>query len=154
MKKIYVRHGANAVSVSFIDEENEHLFTSRKWHVDSSGYVASRNNKNVYERIHRIIVGASKGQVVDHIDGNKLNNTKSNLRICSNAQNLANRGPNKNNSSGKKGVYFCKRSKKWIAQIGFDNKRITVGSFSDLNEAAEAYEAAATRIHKEFARTE
>lgn len=151
MLEIKIENTAREMLSVFIDDEDLHLFINRRWAVDSMGYVRCSRS---WERLHRVVMNASGGQLVDHIDGNKLNNKKSNLRICSNAQNLHNRGANKNNSSGKKGVYADKRSGKWIAQIGVGNKRIHVGTFSDVNEAAAAYKEAAIRLHKDFARAE
>lgn len=153
MIEIKIENASGDVFPVLIDDEDLHFFINRRWSVDSLGYVASRSKKS-FDRLHRLVAKATNEHLVDHIDGNKLNNKKSNLRICSNAQNLQNRGANRNNSSGKKGVYFNKKSGKWIAQIGVGNKRIHVGTFSDVNDAAAAYKEASIRLHKDFARAE
>lgn len=151
MIEIKIENRVGDVFQVLIDDEDLHFFINRRWAVDSFGYVRCSSS---WDRLHRVVMKASCGQLVDHADGNKLNNQKSNLRVCTNAQNLQNRGANRNNSSGKKGVYFNKRSGKWIAQIGVGKKRIHVGTFNDVNDAGEAYKEAAIRLHQEFARTE
>lgn len=93
------------------------------------------------------------GEEVDHIDGNKLNNTRGNLRIASNAENKMNRDKQSNNTSGYKGVSFHKKYKKWRAIIGIQGKSIHLGYFSDAVEAAKAYDDSARKYHGEFART-
>jgi len=88
---------------------------------------------------------------VDHIDGNGLNNKKSNLRLCTNNQNLYNRAKCKNNTSGFKGVKWKKDSKKWVAAINVNNKRIYLGQYTSKIKAHEAYVAACKKYHGEFA---
>jgi len=100
-------------------------------------------------RMHRIIAGANhKDEIVDHINGNTLDNRRSNLRICSNAENGRNRGKNSNNSSGFKGV-FLKRDK-WAAQIKHNGKSIHLGTFKTPEEAHLAYQRAANKLHGRF----
>lgn len=85
----------------------------------------------------------------DHINGNKLDNRRCNLRICTPHQNNLNRP----NVTGKyKGVYWCKRLKKWMAQIMIGERNKYVGSFPNEEEAAFAYNEAAKKYHGEFAR--
>lgn len=101
--------------------------------------------------MHREIVGTPEGMDTDHINGDKLDNRRSNLRICTHAQNGANRGPQKNGSSGYKGVsYHCK---KWRVQICINGKTKRLGGFNSLLDAAKAYDKAARKYHGEFART-
>lgn len=73
---------------------------------------------------------------VDHIDGNPLNNKKSNLRACSHKNNIRNRkNLNKNNKSGVRGVGWDKFRNKWVAQLMFNKKHIFLGRFDDKNDA-------------------
>ncbi|ELY4545837.1 HNH endonuclease [Cronobacter sakazakii] len=112
--------------------------------------------KNV--RVHRIIWVLKHGEippsfVVDHIDGDKLNNRISNLRLCTQNQNTLNRRMHSNNSSGLKGVYFNdspRNRKKWIAQITVEKKKIRLGRFKTKEEAHKAYVAASRQYHGEF----
>jgi hypothetical protein len=93
---------------------------------------------------------------VDHRDGNGLNNRRrSNLRVCSHSQNGANQKKHKNNTSGFKGVVLYKdnRSRPWCARIKVEGRHIYLGYFATPDEAAKAYDAAAIRLHGEFART-
>ena len=102
-------------------------------------------------QIHRLITEAPKGMHVDHINGNPLDNRKSNLRICTHAENQRNRGANKNNTSGYKGVSWHKRNKKWACQIKHNYKKIHVGNYATPEEAARAYDAKAKEFQGEFA---
>jgi len=110
--------------------------------------VKSRINQKLV-RLHRLIAGAvEKDQKVDHINGNTLDNRRSNLRICSNSENLRNRGKNINNTSGYKGV--SKRRNKWAAQVKHNYKTIFLGLFDTPEEAHEAYKRAADKLHLEY----
>lgn len=102
--------------------------------------------------MHRVIMDAPKDKHVDHVDHNTLNNTRKNLRLCTNSQNIANRrGRQKNNTSGYTGVFWSKNAKKWAAQIKFQNKAIHLGYFDDLEKAAKIRDAKAIELFGEFA---
>ena len=108
----------------------------------------------IYEE-HRIIFLMHHGYLpeqIDHIDGNGINNDIENLRAATRSQNLQNTGKKKNNKSGFKGVSWHKKSNKWRAQITSDRKDHYLGLFDTPEAAHEAYKAAATKLHKEFAR--
>ena len=96
-------------------------------------------------------MNAPAGLVVDHIDGNGLNNRKSNLRVCTQAQNSLNSRPRRNSSSRYKGVSFYKRDKIWQAQIFYNFRTINIGRFDDEIEAALAYDRKAAELFGEFA---
>lgn len=91
---------------------------------------------------------------IDHKDGNSLNNAFDNLREADNSQNARNQSKPKNNTSGWKGVNWHKRVGKWYASIGFNGKKISLGYYDDVKEAAEAYIFAALELHGDFARFE
>jgi hypothetical protein len=101
--------------------------------------------------LHREVVGATRGQIVDHINGDTLDNRAENLRICTNAENLRNRGKTKANKSGYKGVYKNKTG--WVAQITVNFKCTHLGTFETAALAGAAYDAAARRVHGAFAKT-
>jgi hypothetical protein len=91
------------------------------------------------------------GFQIDHIDGDGLNNQKSNLRIGTHQQNIMNRTKQRNNTSGYKGVSFDKSTNKFVAQIGYNKKGIHIGSFKTAILAARAYDVEAIKYHGEFA---
>ena len=102
--------------------------------------------------MHREILGLryGDGKQVDHIDGNGLNNQKSNVRICTRSQNAFNRKLVSSNS-GRKGVTWHKTVGMWEAQIRKDGKNIYLGCFQDKENAATAYDIAAEKMFGEFA---
>ena len=103
-------------------------------------------------RMHREILGALPGQFVDHKDGDGLNNTRSNLRICTSQQNQFNTPGLASTSSRFKGVSWEKRRGWWIASIRMQGKSHFIGSYHDEIDAARAYDAVAKELHGEFAR--
>jgi hypothetical protein len=96
-------------------------------------------------------MGLDLSNEIDHIDGDSLNNNRSNLRAATRAQNSQNRSKQKNNASGIKGVSLDKRRSKWLAQIQSDGTHYYLGRFDTKEDAAEAYRKAANKLHKEFA---
>lgn len=122
------------ISETMIDIEDIELVKNYKWCVDKNGYV--KNSKQEY--LHRVLMQENTLHV-DHIDGNTLNNQKSNLRVCSNADNLKHRVKlPKNNTSGILGVRFRQDRKKWYAEIQYDGVKINLGSYTDKNDAIKA----------------
>lgn len=103
--------------------------------------------------MHRQVLGLSKGdgKMVDHINGNGLDNRRCNLRICTGTQNQQNRKI-QHGTSEFKGVHWNKRSEKWQSQIKFNKKRRHLGCFNSETEAAKAYDRAAKNLFGEFAR--
>lgn len=89
---------------------------------------------------------------MDHRDLDRSNNRWSNLRLASNTENGANRAKGKNNTSGHKGVSWCKNRQKWQAGIKINYRRKALGRFDTKEEAAAAYAVAAQELFGEFAR--
>ncbi len=100
--------------------------------------------------LSRFIVGAAKGSCVDHINGDRLDNRKSNLRICSHAANTKNRKPNKKGESAYKGVVVLSDGR-YRAKIDCDGVRYNLGVYPYERDAVVAYNAAAKVLHGEFA---
>ncbi|WP_434439746.1 HNH endonuclease [Lentzea sp. E54] len=101
--------------------------------------------------LHRFLLDAPKGLEVDHIDGNGLNNRRSNLRLGTRAENRRNRQRQRPGPSGYVGVHWNARLGKWCAQIRIDGKRKHLGYFIDPAQAARVRDAAAIELHGEFA---
>ncbi len=103
--------------------------------------------------LHRLIVGAAPGLEVDHINGDALDNRRSNLRVCTRAENARNLAKRPGGSSRFKGVSRAKADRVWRAFIRVDGRQISLVSFRVEREAARAYDDAAIREFGEFART-
>jgi len=129
-----------------IDAEDFEKIKNESFCLTLKGYVYSGKNK----LLHRMIMNAPDGMDVDHINGDKLDNRKSNLRICTRQENLMNVAKKKNNTSGFKGVCFDKQSQKFKAQIRIDGKQKFLGLFEKAEDAHEAYKKAAVKLHGEF----
>jgi len=114
-------------------------------------YYATRKKKHKMLSMHRLILDAPPNLLVDHINHNGLDNRRKKLRLCSNFQNLLNRGPNHNSSSKYKGVYWEKAKKKFRARITLNRKSYHLGFFDDEIEAAIAYDIKAMEFFGEFA---
>ena len=111
------------------------------------------DGKRKIQYLHRLVMDAPKKVQVDHIDGNKLDCRRTNLRLCTHAGNMRNCRMRKNNTSGRKGVSWHRKSGKWQAQIRVNGKLIHIGLFEFPDEAATAYDQAAMKLHGEFALT-
>lgn len=135
-----------------IDTEDIGKIKKYKWSLSKNGYVRARSSQEPV-KIQHIIMGvrSKNGKDIDHKDQNKLNNRKSNFRFCTQAENLQNRGKQKNNTSGFKGVSWDKARKRWKAQIAYNSKNKFIGRFKDKISAAVAYNTGAIKHHGEFA---
>lgn len=143
-----------------VDDEDYEKVSPYKWsflafHNNSAKGYAHRRFKGehgyVSMKMHRFILNVPKGMEVDHINGDGLDNRRTNMRICTHAQNVKNASVRKDNTSGVKGVNWNKRQKKWVARINL-NKRIQLGSFDTFDDAKEAYNRAAEYYYKDFAK--
>lgn len=155
MKKIELSQGQYAI----VDDEDYDVLNQWKWCADycKSGkkFYAKRTcylNGKKRIRMHRFVTNTTDRNIeVDHINGNSLDNRKSNLRPCSKSRNQQNRNKTINNKSGYKGVAWHKISKKWIVRIGVNSIKIHIGRYDCVKEAARAYNSAAIIYHGEFA---
>lgn len=144
-----------------IDRRDISLVDGRNWSVLISGrrkakYACRVVVTDVGQKmilLHRVIIGAQQGQEVDHIDGDGLNNQRSNLRICTRSENTRNTGRRADNKSGFKGVFFETRAGRWRSEIRTNGKARYLGYFDSPEEAHQAYVAAAAEDHGSFARS-
>lgn len=150
MKMITLTKGRFAI----VDDEDYAILSRHGWHLkeDRSGITCYANAKIGGKKVlmHRLILDAKPGQIVDHIDGDGLNNQKTNLRLCDAAQNVWNRRL----VTGKSrfiGVSFDTASRKWEACIRHRGRSFKIGRFADEIEAAIAYDAACQILRGEFA---
>lgn len=148
--KIPLTRGLSA----FVDEADFVELSRHKWSAKRGRgtWYAVRRVGRTQVRMHREIMGLKAGDArqVDHADGDGLNCRRENLRLCTVAQNQANRGATKGSTSGFKGVF--REAGKWRAKIGFEGRSLHVGMFGTKEEAAAAYNGAAARLHGEFNR--
>ena len=157
MKQIKLTQGY----VALVDDEDFEWLNQWKWCIQKN----ERNNyamRGKYAKggggleretikMHRVILNAQKGQEIDHINHNGLDNRKQNIRICTHQQNMQNQSCNKNTSSKYKGVTFDKKAGRWRAQIRHNNITTRLGVFKIEQVAAKAYDAKAKELFGEFA---
>jgi hypothetical protein len=146
LKYIELTQGFKAL----IDDEDFEKVSKFKWWY-SQGYAGRFEKKNCI-LMHRFIMNTPPGMDTDHKDLNTLNNQKYNLRICTRKQNQGNIGLRKDNTSGYKGVTWNKATNKWLAYIYHEKKFKNLGNFSDILDAAQAYDKAAIFYYEEFAK--
>ena len=157
MKRIPLTQGKFAL----VDDSDFEYLNQWKWHI-CNGYAARREylgggyRKDItnYILMHRLINKTPNGFHTDHIDGNRLNNRKKNLRTASCSQNVMNqyREKTKNKTSIYKGVNFCKRDGNWRVQLNIKGKNTHIGYYKTEIEAAKSYNIAVKKYRGIFAR--
>jgi hypothetical protein len=161
MKEISITGGYTA----FVDDQDFHEASKHTWHIQKEKHTMyaytniqipgkrRANGKQAFRRVslHRLLVGANRGEIWDHRNRNGLDCQRSNLRKCTQSENNANKitwGV-----SRFKGVYPSRsRYRKWLAHVQYKGKRYRIGSFFTEEEAARAYDAKAREVFGEFAR--
>ncbi len=141
---------------AIVDAADYEELAQYNWFANGNGklgfYAARRLPDGKQQFMHRALMDPPPGMVVDHIDGNRANNRRTNLRVCTTKQNVRNSRAVPGSSSRFKGVHFDKQTGKWVATICCDGKSIYLGSFNDETEAARAYDRKARQLFGEFAR--
>jgi hypothetical protein len=139
--------------VATVDKADYESLTQCKWTTLVTGgkAYAIRSHKGRTILMHRQIMNPPPGMVVDHIDGNGLNNRRGNLRICTRRQNVCNSRPRRSRSKYK-GVRYEKRRRTWVAEITHLGRKIYLGSFASETTAAEAYDHKAKELFGHFAK--
>jgi hypothetical protein len=146
--------------VALVDDEDYEWLSQWKWRayttLKNKSFYAVRtvrvNDHRTTVRMHRVIMDAPDNLEVDHIDGDGLNNQRSNLRLATRSQNQANCPLSSRNSSGYKGVYRYRPNGRWTARLRKGDRLLHLGCFDDREEAARAYDVAALEYWGEFAR--
>lgn len=147
--EIYVAR-KGVIHTVLIDSDNFLEIIKAKWNIDAYGYARNLKGKLMHRLIMLPIV---ESPIYDHINMNKLDNRKSNLRPCTESQNRCNAGLSSRNKTGVKGIFWTERLRKWRVLIRFDKKQKHIGYFTDKEDAIKAYDEAAKMYYKEFART-
>ena|ERR1035437_231983 len=142
---------------ALVDNEDFEKANQFKWFFSNSGYAMVHkkyyhSRKQYTIHLSRLIINAPEDKEVDHINGNKLDNRKANLRIATRSQNAMNSKIAKSNTSGYKGVSWFKRDSKWRADIRINYKSIFLGLFTNKKDAVQSYNQAAKQYFGEFAR--
>jgi hypothetical protein len=131
-----------------VDAQDAERFAGRKLTIGEWGYVRLNS-----QPLHRIIADAPRGKVVDHINGDPLDNRRANLRVCTQAQNLANGRSHRDSTSRYRGVSWKRSEGVWRAQISVGGQRSRfLGQYRDEEAAARAYDEAARAQYGEYAR--
>jgi hypothetical protein len=141
------------IARALISKEDVEKVSQLKWNASSSnGYVSSGCGKTQI-LLHRYILNAQEHEIVDHINRNKLDNQRENLRLCTHSKNSMNSSMKSNNTSGITGVWINKTKKKnkWVAEIFVGGKEICLGNFKNKEEAIKARGDAEQIYFKEFA---
>ena len=147
--------------ITIVDAVDADLLQLR-WQCHTSGHnsYATHGSKKHSFSMHRHIMARVtgrplvKGEIVDHINGNSLDNRRSNLRLATHQQNIHNQRRNSRNTSGYKGVSYARRMNKWLAKIKINGKCKSLGYYVTPEEAFAAYCAAAKEAFGDFARFE
>jgi hypothetical protein len=139
-----------------VDSDHLVILNAFNWRVERRGYLfylRAHVGSHRYIYFHRFVLQARRGQVVDHINGNGLDNRRSNIRTCSTRENVRHRlRVRRDNALGATGVYRSPTpSERWYAQIKVNGKAISLGSFGSVALAKEARKAAEVLYFGEFA---
>jgi hypothetical protein len=140
--------------VVLFDEIDRSLVEAHHWCADVAKhtvYARSGGQGRKTIRMHRLILAAPEGVLVDHINGNGLDNRRANLRLASRTQNGANARLSQRNTSGFKGVTWRTDLNRWQAYIKIGKKREHLGYFITAEAAAAAYDRRAGQVWGEFA---
>lgn len=152
---LHSRHKASLVAL--VDDEDYALVQGYKWFMSPQGYAWAHDYSQGWQAgmrgsvlMHRLIMGATQGQTVDHVNRNKTDNQRGNLRLASYSEQNLNTKTRSDNTSGHRGVYWESRRNCWRVCLNHDNKQLHVGQFKDKLLAIAAYHAKATEVYGGF----
>lgn len=141
MKKIKLTQGKYAL----VDNKDFEYLSQWKWHVNMAGYAVRGKTPHLY--MHRLVNQTPKGFHTDHINHNKLDNRRSNLRTTTCSQNLMNSKISTINSSGHKGISLYKRHNVYHTYINVNKKRINLGHYKNIKDAIKVRKQAEEKYH-------
>lgn len=151
----YVGKLSNTDALFIIDEDDFDTVSKYCWYENNCGYAVTRISKSRQILLHRLIMFGIDGAVsdikIDHINRNKLDCRKINMRTCTDAENVLNRGLSSRNKSGVTGVIWRPNEKKWQAYICKDRRCISLGYYTNKDDAVCARIEAEKRLFKDFA---
>ena len=149
----------NSGRFALVDEEDYSLAAAHCWHLKkldthSTPYATCYERRLRHVMLHRFILGCERGdaRLVDHVNGDGLDNRRCNLRLATHSENLFNQRKGSRGHSQYKGVFRHHDTVKFQASIGHNGKSRYLGLFEQAEDAARAYDAAAIELHGEFAR--
>lgn len=159
MKKIPLGSHSDIERYALVDDEDFERVNRYRWYAsrDIQGLsyacrsIKTEDNKTAIVLMHRFIMNAEKGEIVEHKKRNGLDNRRKNLRACTSAQVQAGKKLGKNSQTGYKGISWIVKRGHYTARIGRDNKMIYLGSFDNPIDAARAYNEEAVKLYGEFA---
>jgi len=134
---------------ALVDAADYERLSRWTWRLHNGYAMRWENHREVY--MHRAIMEPPKGMVVDHINHEKADNRRSNLRVCTQLENVRGMGKKRGTASRFKGITRTKNRKKWYTQIRYGKHRPHLGPFEDEAEAARAYDRMAVQYFREFA---
>lgn len=143
----------NSGKFALVDDADYANLSEYNWRCTGNGYAQRTGPRPRRESVlmHREIVDAPAGTEVDHVNHNRLDNRRCNLRLCTAAENRRNATKSKNNTSGYRGVSYHIRTGRWVAQIKVSYRNNHIGSYASAKEAAQAYDAKARELFGDFA---
>lgn len=129
---------AHGLGIALVDASDHELVAGRRWHLHAQGYACTGGGSS-RSLMHRLILNLAKGDghSVDHINRDKLDNRRANLRICTHAENMQNLGA-KGGSSQYRGVSWDSKRQTWVADVSPEGKKKTLGRFATELDAAKA----------------
>lgn len=144
---------------TIVSEEDFEALSKKKWRLSPAGYamttIKKQRDGKIYKSticMHTIINKTPNGMFTDHINGNKLDNRKENLRTATAQQNQMNKKTSKHSEVGLKGIRKCKTTGKWRINMSINGKYTALGRTSCLGKAIKIYNQSAKKYHGEFAR--
>lgn len=142
---LVIRLGVRSDKYVKIDVEDRWI-EKHQWHLGWTGYAITNIEKRPTP-MHRILMQAPKGVEVDHINHDKLDNRRENLRLVTHAQNMWNQQKRADNKSGFRGVSWSSRKRKFVAQIKVNGQHYFLGHYDSPADASKAYETKSKELH-------